>query len=62
MTSWIINSGSEKGIWDELKQRYQQFNDPHVYQLRKELVTTSQGTLLVESYYAKNHFNMATTT
>lgn len=65
ITSWILNSvskeiatsinyiGSVKAIWDELHTRFKQSNDPHVYQLSKELVTTSQGSLSVESYYTK---------
>ncbi|XP_038888312.1 uncharacterized protein LOC120078158 [Benincasa hispida] len=65
ITSWIINSvskeiavslvyrGSVKEIWDELKERYHQSNGPHIYQLRKDLATTTQGNLSVEVYYAK---------
>lgn len=65
ITSWIINfiskeivaslvyTGNVKEIWDELKERYRQLNGPHVYQLRKDLVTTTQGNLSVEAYYAK---------
>ncbi|XP_038894602.1 uncharacterized protein LOC120083117 [Benincasa hispida] len=65
ITSWIINSiskeiavslvytGNVKDLWDELKERYRQSNGPHVYQLRKDLVTTVQSTLSIEAYYAK---------
>lgn len=42
-----------KDVWDELNTRFKQSNGPHVYQLRKKLVTTSQGSLSVESYYTK---------
>ena len=57
IASWIINSiskeiaaslvynGNVKEIWDELKERYKQSNGPHIYQLRKDLVTTTQGSL-----------------
>ena len=62
ITLWILNSVSKeiavsivysrfaKSIWDELKNRFKQSNDPHVYQLRKELVTTNKGVLSVEAY------------
>ncbi|XP_022145891.1 uncharacterized protein LOC111015239 [Momordica charantia] len=65
ITSWIINSvskeiaasiiytGSAKDIWDELKERFQQSDAPRIFQLRKELVTTIQGTLSIEAYYTK---------
>lgn len=43
----------ENQFWDELKDRFKQSNGPHVYQLRKELVTTNQGTLSVEACYTK---------
>ena len=62
---WIINSiskeiptslvynGNIKEMWDELKESYKQPNVPHIYQLQKNLVTTAQGSLSVEIYYAK---------
>lgn len=62
IASWIVNSvskeiaaslvytGSVKDIWDELKDRYRQVSGPHIYQLRKELANTLQGTLSVETY------------
>ncbi|KAA0035729.1 Retrovirus-related Pol polyprotein from transposon TNT 1-94 [Cucumis melo var. makuwa] len=65
IASWIINSiskeiaaslvygGIVKEIWDDLKERYRQSNGPHIYRLRKDLVTTTQGNLPVEVYYAK---------
>lgn len=65
VTSWIINSvskeiaasivytGSAKEIWDELKERFQQSNAPWIFQLLKDLVTTVQGYLSIESYYTK---------
>ena len=65
IASWIINSiskeivaslvynGNVKEMWDELKERYKQPNEPHIYQLPKDLVTTTQGSLSIEIYYAK---------
>lgn len=62
IASWIINSiskeiaaslvynGSVKEMWDELKEKYRQSNGLHIYQLRKDLVTTTQGNLSVEIY------------
>ncbi|XP_031745063.1 uncharacterized protein LOC116405242 [Cucumis sativus] len=46
-------NGNIKEMWDELKERYKQSNGPHIYQLQKDLVTTTQGSLSVEIYYAK---------
>lgn len=65
ITSWIVNAiskriaaslvytGCVKDIWDQLKRRYHQVNGSRIYQLRKELVTTVQGVLSVEDYYAQ---------
>ncbi|KAA0054564.1 uncharacterized protein E5676_scaffold519G00110 [Cucumis melo var. makuwa] len=65
IASWIINSiskeiaaslvyhGSVKEVWDELKEIYRQSNGPHIYQLRRDLVTATQGSLSIEMYYAK---------
>lgn len=65
ITSWILNSISKeiatsinyirsvKVVWDELHTRFKQSNGPQVYQLHKELVTTSQGSMSVESFYTK---------
>lgn len=36
-----------------MKTRYRQVNGPHIYQLRKDLETFSQGTLSIEVYYVK---------
>lgn len=64
ITSWIVNSVSKqiaatlvytdcvKDIWDQLKRRYHQVSGSRIYQLRKDLVTTVQGTLSVEVFYA----------
>ena len=48
-----VYNGNGKEVWDELKERYRQSNGPHIYQLRKDLVTTTQGNLSVKVYYAK---------
>lgn len=65
ITSWILNSVSKEiaasinyidsaqAVQDELHTRFKQSNGPHIYQLRKELVTTNQGTMSIESYYTK---------
>lgn len=65
ITSWIINlvtkeiaasvvnTGCVKDIWDQLKRRYRQTNEPRIFQLRKELITATQGTQSVETYYAR---------
>lgn len=63
--SWIVNSVSKqiaasliytdcvKDVWDQLKRRYHQVSGSRIYQLRKDLVTTNQGLMSVEDYYAK---------
>lgn len=65
ITSWIINSVSKKiaaslintgcvrDVWDQLKKRYLRTNGPRIFQLRKDLVTTTQGTSSVEVNFAK---------
>lgn len=65
LASWIMNSvskeiaasivykGSVKEVWKELEERFKQSNGPQVFQLRKELLTTSQGSMSVETYYTK---------
>lgn len=63
--SWIINAVSKniaaiiprystaKDAWDLLKERYHQTNGPLIYQLRKQLITASQGAMTIEAYYTK---------
>ncbi|XP_074265064.1 uncharacterized protein LOC141587480 [Silene latifolia] len=44
---------SSKQLWEELNERYNQSNAPHLYKLRKEMTQISQGTDSVAEYYAK---------
>lgn len=59
ITSWIINSvskeiassilntGNVKDVWEQLRKRYLRTNGPRIFQLQKDLITTTQGTTSV---------------
>lgn len=63
VSSWIINSipkelypsvmhkDSTRQIWLELKDRYSQGNEPRIYQLKKLIVSISQGNGSVSAYF-----------
>ncbi|XP_075499485.1 uncharacterized protein LOC142537893 [Primulina tabacum] len=63
--SWILNSVSKEisasilfadsaaGIWQDLKERFQQSNGPRVFQLRRELVSLRQEQDSVSLYFTK---------
>lgn len=53
IASSLVYTDCVKDIWDQLKRRYHQVTGSRIYQLRKDLVTTHQGMLSVEVYYAK---------
>ncbi|XP_074285495.1 uncharacterized protein LOC141611005 [Silene latifolia] len=44
---------SSKQLWEELNERYNQTNAPHLYKLRKEMTQISQGNDTVAEYYAR---------
>ncbi|XP_052193755.1 uncharacterized protein LOC127802105 [Diospyros lotus] len=63
--SWILNSISKEisasviyfesaqDIWIDLMEQYQQSNGPRIFQLRRELVNLSQGSMFVSAYFTK---------
>ena len=65
ISSWILNSiskeiasstifiGSAFAISNNLNAQFQQNNGPRIYQLRKDLINLSQGTLSVTQYFTK---------
>lgn len=65
VVSWLLNSISPdirnsvvyltiaKAIWDDLAIRFAQSNLPRVFQLKKELMFLSQGTMSVTAYFTK---------
>lgn len=63
--SWILNSVSKEisasiifadsalDIWQDLKDRFQQSNDPRIFQLRRELINHCQGQTSGSVYFTK---------
>jgi len=63
--SWLFNSVSKEilnsillattaeEIWEDLRVRFSKNNGPHIFQLRRQLVCTQQGTDSVSTYYTK---------
>lgn len=63
--SWILNSvekdiadsllfcNNAREIWKELENRFEQSNGTQLFQLQKELVSISQGTNSISTYYTK---------
>ncbi|KAL2235287.1 UNVERIFIED_CONTAM: hypothetical protein Sindi_1260900 [Sesamum indicum] len=46
-------TNTSRELWMELENRYRQINGPLEYQLKKELASTSQGSMTVSAYFAK---------
>lgn len=60
ITTSIVYSGSVKNVWDELADRFKESTlSIEVYQLQKELITTTQGTLSIEVYFTRLKKNLA---
>ncbi|XP_074350686.1 uncharacterized protein LOC141690015 [Apium graveolens] len=65
VSSWLLNSitpeirnsvayfSTAKAIWDDLVVRFSHSNVPRVFQLKKELVSLTQGTLSITAYFTK---------
>ena len=63
--SWLLNSISKEivasvifansaaEIWQDLQVRFRQQNGPRLYQLKKDLMNLSQGTMSVTTYFTK---------
>lgn len=46
----IVYDASAVEIWSDLRNQFQQVNGPHTYQLRKDLVGLSQGSIPIIIY------------
>ncbi|MCH80704.1 retrovirus-related Pol polyprotein from transposon TNT 1-94, partial [Trifolium medium] len=53
LTANIIYSSTAAAIWTDLEERFLQNNGPRMFQLRKDFITCTQGTLSVGAYYSK---------
>ncbi|XP_033513370.2 uncharacterized protein [Nicotiana tomentosiformis] len=65
VTSWILNSFANEiydsveyvndsvELWRELEDRYDQINEPKLYQIQKEINDLVQGTLDITAYYTR---------
>ncbi|KAL2230511.1 UNVERIFIED_CONTAM: Retrovirus-related Pol polyprotein from transposon RE2 [Sesamum indicum] len=65
VTSWILNSISKdivesflytntsRELWLELESRFGQTNGPMIYQLKRDLSSTLQGSMSVSTYFSK---------
>lgn len=65
VTSWILNSTSKeiveaflytdcvKDLWQELEERFGEYNGHILYQLQRDISSISQGNMPVVQYYTK---------
>ncbi|XP_058735907.1 uncharacterized protein LOC131607949 [Vicia villosa] len=53
LTASIIYASTAASIWNDLQERFLHNNGPHLFQLRKDFITCTQGTLSVGAYYSK---------
>lgn len=63
--SWILNSiakdiveaflyvNTAKGLWDELRERFGEYNGPMLYQIQREILTVTQGSTTIAQYYTR---------
>ena len=49
----IIYFDSAEDVWNDLKELFQQGNGPQIFQLRRELMNLTQGSLSVSAYFTK---------
>ena len=49
----IIYFDSTQDVWNDRKERFQQGNGPRIFQLRRELMNLTQGSLSVSAYFTK---------
>ena len=66
VSSWILNSISKEiaasviyadsvtALWNDLHTRFKQSNGPRMFQLKKSLVSLSQGTLSVTQFIPRS--------
>ncbi|XP_058785029.1 uncharacterized protein LOC131659936 [Vicia villosa] len=53
LTASVIYASNAATIWNDLQERFLQNNGPRLFQLRKDFITCTQGTLSVGAYYSK---------
>ncbi|KAL8141167.1 hypothetical protein V2J09_007188 [Rumex salicifolius] len=53
LSGTFVYSGTVKDLWCEIMERYCQTNAPMVYQLKLEVLRTTQGNSFVTTYYSK---------
>ncbi|XP_020965447.1 uncharacterized protein LOC110266048 [Arachis ipaensis] len=65
VTTWLLNSiskdiaasviyaGSAALLWQDLEARFSQSNAPRIFELKKSLMTLTQGSLTVSQYFTK---------
>ncbi|XP_071939949.1 uncharacterized protein [Coffea arabica] len=63
--SWLINSispdlhnsityhDSARELWVDLEERFSQNNEPRIYEIRKDIALSTQGTASVTTFYSK---------
>ena len=65
VTSWILNSVSKEivdsllyietvsEIWQDLRDRFHQSNEPRIFQIKNHLIALNQGAMDVNSYFTR---------
>ncbi|XP_016164977.1 uncharacterized protein LOC107607550 [Arachis ipaensis] len=61
VSTWILNSlatslvytNSAAKLWNDLKDRFQHGNGPHVFELKRDLMNLCQGTMTISQYFTK---------
>ena len=49
--SWLLNSSRD--LWLEIEERFGESNGPMIYQIQREINTTTLGDLTVTQYYSR---------
>ena len=49
----FLYTNTAKELWDEIGERFGEFNGPLIYQIQREIASISQGTMSVAQYYTK---------
>ncbi|XLR04639.1 hypothetical protein S83_070837 [Arachis hypogaea] len=49
----VIYAGSAALLWQDLEARFSQSNAPRIFELKKSLMTLTQGSLTVSQYFTK---------
>lgn len=51
--SSIVYITNANDVWDDLQDRFTQGNAPQIYQIRKEIISFTQGSLTISQYFTK---------